>query len=300
MFPPALRALLAGAIDYAGLFPPASLGMTAAVGNYDDYRRGADAWALGRFVVPTSRLDEFVAVMSERPAPDGEGRPWRVSAILGGEADAEVLAIRSANQRLGGTAVVDCVEVRTPSAADVERISAAAAAGTEVFVEVPVDGDIESITFAAARHGAHAKIRTGGVTADAFPTAAQVAHFLRACHERGIAFKATAGLHHPLRASYPLTYESRSRRTVMFGFLNVMLAAMLVWKGEDEATVTALLEERTPDALSVGAAAIRWQEHELPAAEIARARAGFVRGFGSCSFREPLDELRALAPMARS
>ena len=41
----AIRALLTGSIDYAGLFPPAGLDMASAVENYARYRAGPDAWA---------------------------------------------------------------------------------------------------------------------------------------------------------------------------------------------------------------------------------------------------------------
>ena len=56
---PAIDYLLAGLIDYAGLFPPASLDMRSAVGNYLDYRRGSRAGVLGRFVVSLDRLGEM-------------------------------------------------------------------------------------------------------------------------------------------------------------------------------------------------------------------------------------------------
>ena len=57
-----LRALLEEVIDYAGLFPPSQLSMQEAVVNYAAYRSGELGWMLGRFVVPTARLDEFLIV----------------------------------------------------------------------------------------------------------------------------------------------------------------------------------------------------------------------------------------------
>jgi len=54
----ALRTLLAGSIDYAGLFPPASLEMAEAARNYEAYRSGPHSWALGRFILPSARLNE--------------------------------------------------------------------------------------------------------------------------------------------------------------------------------------------------------------------------------------------------
>ena len=62
--------------------------------------------------------------------------------------------------------------------------------------------------------------------------------FLIACRRHGVTFKATAGLHHAMRGSYPLTYERASESGTMFGFLNVFLAALFVGDGlgaEDDA-----------------------------------------------------------------
>jgi hypothetical protein len=62
-----LRTLLAHAIDYAGLFPPAQLDMPGAVAEYESYLASSDAWALGRFVVPAARLRELAAAAGDAP-----------------------------------------------------------------------------------------------------------------------------------------------------------------------------------------------------------------------------------------
>src|SRR5215469_4630128 len=46
-------------VDYAGLFPPAALGMSDAIDEYAAASEGAHAWMLGRFIVPFSRLEEL-------------------------------------------------------------------------------------------------------------------------------------------------------------------------------------------------------------------------------------------------
>ena len=62
-----------GLIDYAGLFPPAALAMDDAVGRYArPTGAGRDAWMLGRFIVPASRLGEF-----EQRRGVAAGRPGR-------------------------------------------------------------------------------------------------------------------------------------------------------------------------------------------------------------------------------
>ena len=54
---------------------------------------------------------------------------------------------------------------------------------------------------------------------------ADVVRFIRRCIEADVRFKATAGLHHPLRAEFPLTYDAGAPVGAMFGYLNVFLAA---------------------------------------------------------------------------
>jgi len=120
-----------------------------------------------------------------------------------------------------------------------------------------------------------------------------VLRFVRHCLDCGVAFKATAGLHHPLRAEYPLTYEPDAPRGVLFGYLNVFLATAFVRHGMDDSEALDLLEERDASAFQVDGDRVRWREHELTAEQLRAARHEVV-AFGSCSFREPVDELRAL------
>ncbi len=282
----ALRSLLAELIDYAGLFPPAALSMREAVANYAAYRESGDAWALARFVVPVDRLDEF-AVAAD---PHLHGAPWRLSALAQAGHNH---AIREFNTRLAGRAVIDVIEARAATADEVHALAPLAALAT-VYAEIPVRDDPGPLLSAIAACGLRAKIRTGGVVADAFPTAAQVARFLAACARHRLALKATAGLHHPLRGEYPLTYDAEAPRGTMFGFLNVFLAAALTRDGLPEAEMVALLEERDPAAFAIRDAQISWRGHTLNAARLTVERASFAISFGSCSFREPLDDLSAL------
>ena len=232
----ALRVLLEGLIDYAGLFPPAALTMQDAVRNYARYREGEYAWALGKFVVPKERVDE---VPAEFPL-----------SVLG----------------------VD--EIKTDQFDGL-------APGT--FVEI-TDG---SVLPELKRRGLRAKIRTGGVTEDAFPTAQAVAEFIRACRAAGVPFKATAGLHHPLRCVRPLTYEPNAAVGTMHGFLNLFLAAALPDDAEE------LLLERDPEAFAFDDEGVTWRGLRVTVDELREMRR-FATSFGSCSFEEPINDLKEL------
>ena len=294
----ALRALLAGSIDYAGLFPPAGLAMSAAAANYAAYREGEAAWALGRFVLPAARLSEFekaaATLLPGRPA----GEPWRLAALLGADPATDLRAIGEFNCHHaavgGGAAAADVVEARAGDVKAVASLLGHMPEYLEVYVEVPVDRDPDPLVRAIAEHGGRAKIRTGGVTPDAFPSSANITRFIAACETTGVPFKATAGLHHPLRAVYPFTYAPDSPRGPMFGFLNVFLTAAFMSHGLDSTAAVLLLEESDPSSLRIAADAVEWRGRRLGADEIAAARVRTIVSFGSCSFTEPLGDLAAL------
>jgi hypothetical protein len=293
---PSLRALMRGTIDYAGLFPPASLDMATAVAEYGEHRDGTDAWALGRFVLPAARLEEFDDVAGPR-LPRAGARSWALSALLGSDLDEDVERIETFNEghrdaRLGAV-LVDTVELKTHTPRDVERAAELLDRRFDTYMEIPVASDPAELITAIAQTTAKAKIRTGGVTPDAFPSGAQVVRFIERCIANAVGFKATAGLHHPWRAEYRLTYAPDAPRAEMFGFLNMLLATAGLHAGFSEADAVALLDERDADAVHFGERGAAWRNRLLSVDDLRRARESMI-SFGSCSFREPVDELRSL------
>lgn len=285
----ALATLLDGLVDYAGLFPPAALPMDAAVRNYAAYRAGAQRGMLARFVLPVARLDEFVREASAIDRGAGTGA-WPLS-VLAGAGDAATIA--TFNRAHAARWVIDCIEAKAASPADVAAL-ASSFGGYIVYVEIPVDDALSSLVQAIAQANLRAKIRTGGVTREAFPAPADVLRFLAECVQRQVPFKATAGLHHPLRGEYALTYAADAERGTMYGFLNVFLAATLLHAGHAPATLLDLLEERDAAALHADANGVSWRGLHVSAAQVAQARARFAGSFGSCSFDEPVQDLAAL------
>ena len=282
-----LRALLAELIDYAGLFPPAALPLTEVHSNYDAYRRSPDAWALGRVVVPAARLADLSALIAA-DSPE----PWRVSALIGDDLARDAEVIRSVNGL--GRLIVDTAEVRATSLAAVDQILNALGDFLTVYVEIPPAVDPERFVNAIGRAGGRAKIRAGGITPDAFPTAGHVARFIACCASNHVAFKATAGLHHPVCGTYPLTYAADAPRGPMFGFLNLFLAAGFARQGLRESVLVELLLAQEASSLHVVDDAIEWRGHTLALSDVVATRNSFAIAFGSCSFREPIDDLHHL------
>ena len=154
----------------------------------------------------------------------------------------------SFNRSHAGRAVVDAVELKAGSAEDADAALEALPAGLAAFVEVPLGDELGAILAVLRRRGASAKARTGGVVPDAIPDPADVARFLAACASAGVPFKATAGLHHPVRAEQALTYEPGSPRATMHGFLNVFAAAAFARAGAPASDLETVLREQDASA----------------------------------------------------
>jgi hypothetical protein len=244
-----LKALLERLVDYAGLYPPASLPLPAVMENYNRYLASPDSWMLNRLVLPLAKLPEA--------AP---GKGWRISLMVDAEPG--------------------------PLPAEVETLETRLERGLSLptYCEAPV----ERIA------GAFAKIRTGGVTPEAIPAPEQVADFLFQAAGRRLPFKATAGLHHPIRSLHPLTYAHRGPRAMMHGFLNVFAAAAFAWHGMDRACLAELLGETDARAFEFSDDGLRWRGRAISAEQVRAARRDFAHSFGSCSFEEPVGDLREL------
>jgi len=299
-------ALLHGLIDYAGLFPPASEDMRPALENYASYFAGADRDALGRFIVPVSRLSELEQAGSDlMPRGKGNTNPWRLSVLVAGDVSAAGEEMVRFNRRHAagsktGHAIIDVVEMKATTPEEIpHQIRNLGDAFTSYF-ELPLTDDVPALVTMLARHGARAKVRTGGLSPEAFPAATPIADFMVACLRERVPFKATAGLHHPLRGDYRFTYEQDSAKGMMYGYLNVFLAAALLYVGEPEDTAIAVLESADRDAFVFEDDAIHWRDKLVSARQMAAARSEFAIAFGSCSFREPVDELAVLTHQARA
>ena len=294
-----LRSFLQGIIDYAGLFPPAKLDMDAAVRNYAEYRVGDDRDLLGRVILPATRLSEF-AEASRGLLERGDGSvPWCLSVLVGDdvrEARRAMLEFTSSHMNVSeaGHALCDAIELRAVDEQQVIDAVRDFPRPLHQFFEIsPEPGSERMLEIVAGRRAA-AKIRTGGVTPDAFPSSESIVRFVAACSELGVPFKATAGLHHAFSGKYPLTYETDSQRGVMYGNINLFLASAFIRKGIGERDACEILEESSTGPFSFRESGVKWRDNELSRDDLRMTRSQLFLSFGSCSFREPVDEARAL------
>ena len=289
-----VKSLLSGSIDYAGLFPPAKLSMDEAVINYATYRTSNYNWLLGRFVVTDSRLAEFYEHAGDFISRDNK-QPWQVSVVGGEDVDETFRIIDDFNSANAPAIIVDTVEVRARSAEMIESTARVLPDGVAAYYEVPLDAGMPDLIATLSLTGQRAKIRTGGVTPDTFPAAADVIRFVRTCLAANILFKATAGLHHPIRCFKPLTYESNSLEGTMHGFLNLFLMTGFAREGYRPTLLNELMEEEFEEVFRFDDQAVTWRDDfSLNLWQIERLRSHGIQSFGSCSFEEPVADLRKL------
>jgi hypothetical protein len=236
------HALFGGLIDHAPTFPPEQLPLDEGLAEHRRVRDGEDGWIVNRFVCPASKLAEL-----------GD-EPFRLSVVL------DTGELPPADER------IESVEA---SGIDPEVLFDAA---PEIYYELPLRDDISFRILQLGELGLRAKVRCGG---SVVPTVPALAELIQACRRLEVPFKATAGLHQPLR------HDDEH------GFLNLLAAAIF---GDEEDA----LAEDDPDAFAVSGDTFRWRDRETSAGEIARVRRELFVSFGSCSAQEPIDGLVAL------
>jgi hypothetical protein len=296
-----LRALLEHSIDYAGMFPPCSLELEPALANQARYVRLHEQWMLNAFVLPVGQFDaarQFLALFDP-------GCPLRISALgpktdnanafreALEEADAAIRSLAAHNVDLVS---ISQLEMFLPGDADSSLLNEARSivGSLPVFWEASAERAERTIAL-LAEHNSNAdyptfgyKMRTGGVTADAFPNSAQIAPALVAPATHQVPIKFTAGLHHPLRQ-----YRGEVK-TKMHGFLNVLGAAVLAAEHRwDAAQAAAMLETEDVSSFKFDDEFFAWRDWKIDLERI-KDRRRFVTTFGSCSFDEPREDLRAL------
>lgn len=301
------HAFMTRILDYAGLYPPANLPLDQAFQNFVRYQADTDAWILSRFVIPAKRLTELTPLI---PA-DGTfsftllGRSGKNADEFSANLELDLQEIQSFCKTHASRVIADMVEAALPissfddqyslndlvlRSADLLNIN-----GLTVFFEAPFgEGwhDRADKLFYALRKvkDKHVgfKLRTGGVTADAFPSTEQVAWAIVEARDSGIPLKCTAGLHHPIR------HFNESVQTKMHGFLNVFGAGVLAAaNGISQDLVQFILDDENPESFHFNDDEFAWKGLRVANLDIEKIRHQ-VTSFGSCSFDEPREDLRNL------
>ncbi len=268
--------------DDASLFPPASLAMPDAV---TGHLRHQQAWyrdMSGPFVCADSKIIQLSAALTAANVAELD-----LALVLPGGADSLDAAVDAvfADPRLRLRAVevaADRQAANTGAAVAklVARLDETPLAGANAFAEIPPAQLTSDAVHALAEHRYLAKLRTGGVTADAFPDERTLARCLVLLADQRLAFKCTAGLHHAVR------HRADDTGFEHHGFLNVLLAVVAALEGADIPDVAHMLADQ--DANRVAS-----EVSDLSPDAAADARSLFT-SFGTCSTDEPITDLVTL------
>jgi hypothetical protein len=289
-----VRTLLTEIIDYAGLFPPSLVSMQEAVINYATYRNSNYNWMLGRFVVPVARLDEFMESAQDFISRDASNR-WRLSVLAGEDIYETIRLTETFNKKNSSRIICDALEVRATTISKIENTVKALPNFLTAYFEIPLDHRLVDLVTVLAVHKQCAKIRTGGVTADSFPPTRSIVRFIRTCLAANVPFKATAGLHHPLRCFKPLTYEANAPYGTMNGFLNLFLATGFARAGYKASLLEEILEDEFEESFLFSEGGVSWHyDYFLSTWQLAYLRENIITSFGSCSFDEPIADLQKI------
>jgi hypothetical protein len=288
-----IRTLLSGIIDYAGLFPPSMVSMQDAVANFAKYKNGEHSWMLGRFVVPVVRLGEFLEC-AEGVIVENES-PWLLSVLAGEDINATIREIDLFNKTNAPRVICDSLEVKANTVSKIENTVNALPGEITAYFEIGVNENFVDLVSTLALKHQRAKVRTGGTTTNEFPPSREIIRFARTCMAANVPFKATAGLHHPIRCFRPLTYEPDAPQGTMHGFLNMLIMTGFARESYRVSLLEELMEEEFDEAFKFRENGAGWRgEHFLTAGHLDRLRSRGMISFGSCSFDEPIADLRSM------
>lgn len=318
----AFKSFMNGIIDYAGMFPPANLELKPAFQNYLNYISSDDEWMMDKFVCSMKSFgtiaDTNTDVYKLLKNYTSERRVSFSLLLTGGKTAKEFLKsfetdLKQVNDFIGNNDVeINSFEVKIPNelfdkfntnALKIffkdyrDMLNSFDKQESSVFFEPPVNDNYKFVFEKFAHTAAEIidenrkgfKLRTGGITPELFPSTEQVSFALKTCRDNKVRFKATAGLHHPVR------HYNDSVSTKMHGFLNIFGAGVLAYSNllslkeineiiQDEHSVSFVFTEDK----------FKWNDIPADADSITNARKEFVNSFGSCSFDEPKDDLKNL------
>ena len=281
-----------GLIDYAGLFPPASLNLEEALKNYIGYQSCDQGWMLGSFILPADKIADTATIL-EKIAP---GVPLTFSLLPSSDLAGDIAAFKDFSEKSAHEISLQALEFLVPESADPFEFTTKTLAITgeqfAVYFEKPASLDLNTFNKAVQRVGAGVKLRCGGVDTSMIPSLEEVTETICNCVAKLIPLKFTAGLHHPVR------HFSKANGAMLHGFTNVFTATMLCRSHKlSRERVLEILSDENPNSFKYNLDTLQWKELTATQENLANARAHVAHSYGSCSFDEPIHDLIKLGWM---
>lgn len=313
-----LKYFMTRIIDYAGMYPPANLSFYQAFKLFLEYQHMADSWMMDRFVFP---IREAENLLHFRDVLRSHGKSIKFTVLpvyndspktFLDDFKTDFAKLKAITSSIQARFELDFFEFKLPFSLKnalqnevypffdsfLAIIDSPAGKKPQVFVEMhKLDGDWQygmdrftnMLTYYPVRNSIGFKLRCGGITSDSFPEVSMIAAAIHLCRQKELPMKFTAGLHHPL------SHFNSSLNTRMYGFFNVLGAAVLSHTHllSIKELETLIVEERV-DQFSFADQGMKWRDYVVNTEQIKQAREQFCLGYGSCSFDEPRQDLRSL------
>ncbi len=271
--------ILEGLIDYAGLYPPANLDMQPVVNNWSSFLQSDDHWMLARLIIPASRLAEFKSAAVDLLPNQGD-EMWELSVLLppaGSEHFESALQLVIEFNMESCGAVANVVEFKADTTSEIDSALSMLHDDLFPYIELPIAEDPRGLIACLSGAIAGAKVRTGGIEKDLYPSSQTLSRFIHSCAIAGQSFKATAGMHHPCQ------HQNASVGVLEFGFLSVLQATAAASVGNATVgEVEQILNAPTPDF------------SEFTEFQLEQVRAELFNSLGTCSFDDPRIDLRGM------
>ena len=322
-----LETYLSGILDYAGLNPPTNLSLRESFSNFVKHKQSPYSWMISKFVVGSDLLDPLVKLINEydkSPVPfnltvvavpssslteykqvvtDVVKQIATMYSVAEKEIRVPTLEIKLPEESLYGSDNRTLIEA---VAYTVKIMNRSKKLPHQVFFEIPgydfepklcqkvmkvisahnlltQNDEFDSYSFSGF------KIRCGGVEMHQFPSSKYLANAIIFSRDENVPVKFTAGLHHPIR------HYNESLEAKMHGFINVFGSAILSYTQDlTVQEVQTVLEDKNPKSFSFTDQYFAWRELAAPLLEIKMLRLLSVTSFGSCSFEEPVEDLKGL------
>ena len=286
---PPLQELFANWIDYAGSFPPASLPTDQVATQLISALNSQHNWFVNRVVLNYDEILTFDSTLAASHSLDSSRR-IPLCAVVGEQWQVAMTRLNEIAPELRATQVTAIEGKWTESNLPPELLENHN--GSTIYVELPIDDELENRLRFLRDAKLCAKLRAGGTRSELFPAVKAVVEFLSGCRRIGLPYKLTAGLHHLWADQYCMTYATDSPKTIMHGFLQVALAALALETDANSIDVaTEILKSTSAAHVSITSTGIGWRDQSWSLADFQSLRQNRLHAIGSCSIDEPLDEL---------
>ncbi len=320
-----LNIFMQGLLDYAGLFPPATLSLQNSLKNFAEYYHHNQKEWLGKFILPINKINETISILNKQNIFSTLENKAQLSIILSNCkslseykncAQNDLISIKNLINQIGNTINICSFEILPPidifNSGNTDLLKNFLIYSSEVlfefkdktdfYCELPLSEKLNDYLTTIKIHNENinllkisVKLRTGGVTQQQIPSSKDIAEAIFLCAKHKIPLKATAGLH------VPVPNENLQVGAKLHGFLNIFSCMLLCYNQILIDKNIINIEEIKKIISSYSYKDFKFSETGLQIGEnkdrfisnqsMTALRKNYIKSFGTCSFLEPIGHL---------